>query len=298
MKTSNMRVVLFILSGSLAMPLAVRSISVGDTAGEVISELGTPDRLIQINTSQTMYFERGIVRIADDLVISADLISEAALLKRQEREAVERAIREEELRIQREQRMQEGAEVLEKKLANSKFISASAARRLAYWREFRSKYPEIGMPEDYFVALREREIELREAGLEQRVRDLEARAAYGYNRGRFRRPLITSAHQSSTPVVRSLRQRQRQAMSSPSRTYDSHHESHHNSHYNSGATVVPYHSTAGYGFQRPLGNHRSSITIKAPISRSIKSCGFYSSHRSSRVSVRSDGFSASISAGR
>jgi len=296
MKTSNMRVVLFILAGSLAMPLAVRSISVGDTAGEVISELGTPDRLIQINTSQTMYFERGIVQIADDLVISADLISEAALLKRQEREAVERAIREEELRIQREQRMQEGAEVLEKKLANSKFISASAARRLAYWREFRSKYPEIGMPEDYFVALREREIELREAGLEQRVRDLEARAARaepapapGYEFS-----YSSSPYSVSSPVIYSGYGYNR----GHRRTHDSHHESHHNSHSNRGPIVVPYHSTAGYGFQRPLGNHRSSITIKAPSSRSIKSCGFYSSHRSSPIGYRSGGFSASISAGR
>jgi len=305
MKRADFRLFISIIAGALVIPFSAFSISVGDTAGEVISELGAPDRLIQINHSQTMYFERGIVEILDDLVISADLISEAALVKKQELEAVERAIRLEELRVQREQRMQEGAEMLEQKLEDSKFLSAPAARRLAYWREFRRKYPEIGMPEDYFVALREREFELREAGLERRVRDLEARAARAQSAppAQYQVSYASSPYYVSSPVVysgygygRGHRRHRNRA------THYSHGGYHHASHYDRSPKFVPYRSTAGYGFQRPLGHSRShgnhSITIKAPGHGFVKSRNFHSSRRSSHIGHRSGGFSTSVSAGR
>jgi hypothetical protein len=300
MKQSVFLVVTLIFAGCMIAPLPALSISVGDTADEVVSELGPPDRLIQINNSQTMYFERGIVEIADDLVISADLISEAALVKRLEREAVERAIREEELRIQRERRMQEGAEALELKLEDSNFISASAAKRLAYWREFRRKYPEIAMPEDYFVALREREFELREAGLEQRVRDLEARAARAQAAPpeQYQVSYSSSPYYVSSPVVYSGYANRTCRGYGARRSHYSHRGSRHGYHHDRGPRVVPYHSTAGYGFQRPLGHSRTSLTIKSPGHGLIKSRGFRSSHRTTSGGHRSGGFSTSVSAGR
>lgn len=160
-----------------ALACASLALDAGDSLEQTLSELGKPHGSIHIGETTIYYYDRGRVEIHEGQVISADLISkEVFAAQRIEQERV-RQIREEELRDLKARRFEEGMAVLARKLSDPQFLDSPASRRLAYWRAFQRTYPEVTLPEDYVVALEERDAELRLSRAESRVRQLEQRVA-------------------------------------------------------------------------------------------------------------------------
>ena len=250
-------------------PHCAGAVVAGDPVDRVFEELGPPESYIHINGTQVLYYERGKVQVTDEVVVSAELVSaEEAVRLRRERE-MERLQREEELRVLRERRSREGADVLESMLADPGFMSRPPAQRLSRWRALRRDYPETPMPEDYFVAMREREQELKEVRAAQRIRELEdqvaraeeeaSRARGGaYTAGYFGAsvPPITYVYPVGYHVDTFHHGRRAERCDHP-RPRKPPRE----------ATFIPYHGTAGYGFQRNLG-------IRSSPRRTAGSIGF------------------------
>jgi hypothetical protein len=140
--------------------------------------------------------------------------------------------------------------VLQERLSDPDFLSAPAATRVAAWQEFRRSYPEVGLPDDYYAALRERQAELVEiqdferiAAMERRVSAAEARAAAA------EQDLIAeqSTYRMYSPWDYGYYDYY-DTRSYPSISYGGSSRYRERAHT---ATFRPYPSTPGYGFQRP-----------------------------------------------
>ena len=232
-----------------AFSLSGEAVTTGNTLDQVLLELGKPASSIEINGHKVLFYERGRIEITAGAVVRAELISEEEAQELREQRAVELAQRREELRLLREKRMLEGAAVLERKLDDFAFLNSPATKRLAFWRSFHRSYPEISLPDDYFIAARERELELKEARAEQRLRELaeatarasaEAAAAsdrdgYGFSRG------YSPYYAVGLPFVSDFKPDHR------SRRF---HRHTHRTHNEFEATFIPFNGTAGFAFQR------------------------------------------------
>jgi hypothetical protein len=243
--TRNRKWAGLVLAVGLA-PVMACGLEVGDLRERVEEELGDPLAYVRVNDFEVFQFERGRVEARAGVVSSVNLMTqeEAEEAARQQAEAeAERAQQEREWRAQRER---EGLQVLQERLSDPDFLSAPAATRVAAWQEFRRSFPEVGLPDDYYAALRERQAELVEiqeseriAAMERRVSAAEARAAAA------EQELIAeqSVYRAYPPWG------YYDTHTYPSITYGG------SSRYRVRAPTVtfrPYPSTPGYGFQRPL----------------------------------------------
>lgn len=154
---------------SESRPPAVRP---GVSRGTVIHHLGEPKARIETRESARYYYERGEVRLVDDVVTHVSLMSEEAAEEKREQAARER-----------EANTQRGIEVRDKILADAEFAELPPSDRATFWKEFRDRYPEVNVEAEYekarLAAKREaekRKQENRLAHLENRVRETEERA--------------------------------------------------------------------------------------------------------------------------
>jgi len=170
-------------------------IEVGDTLQQVIAELGTPSGSMAVGSYKLLYYERGKVELSDGRVTGFDLVSaevaEARRLERQLREEQERLDRERELA----RLFAEGSARRLEVLGNADFMASPAADRVAFWQDFRKRYPGVSLGSEYTQALQELQVERERqraeaeragyvAALERRVRDAEDRAAEAEDRAR------------------------------------------------------------------------------------------------------------------
>lgn len=179
MKTISILLVALLLL--LSVPRTVSAAMVGDTKDAVLAELGQPDGYLGTATREVFTYERGHVELADGIVISAELISEEEAVRRRLKREAEEAARLERERERRERLRTEGTDIRLRRLADSDFMTASAAQRLAFWQQFRKHYPMVQLGDEYGAALRERELELAAENAaiaaERRIRNLEMRVA-------------------------------------------------------------------------------------------------------------------------
>ena len=234
-----------------------------DTIQRVYEQLGAPNGYINIDGSEVLYYDRGHVELTDGIVTSSELLSVEAFTLRREREERERVLRAEELREKRERRFAKGSRDLADRLSDDLFMNSPASKRLAYWREFHRKYPEVTLPEDFMIALREREAEIRVQRSEQRVRELERQA-----------------EEESSAMVRDERRFNARTYSPypypycyvRSPTYVTRNRGHkRHLHRSSGhanrSRFIPFHSIGGYAFQREVPQ-RSGIRTRSRHERS------------------------------
>ncbi len=151
------------------------AVQVGDSYEQVIDELGTPSGLVDAGTFTWLQFDRGTVKLSDGRVVQASLISQQELEMRRLRERDERA-----------RRIAAGQAVKDAYFANPTVYTWTAAQQLAFWHDFRMRYPEIPADVEYMGALNQYRVE--QAALrreraeqqnmweqEQRLRELEIR---------------------------------------------------------------------------------------------------------------------------
>lgn len=234
-------------------PRAAPALALGDAGSQVRAELGNPLAYVRVNGFEVFEYERGRVEVRNGNVSLVELMSqeEAEALAREKAAAeAARVLRERELSAQREK---EGLRVLQERLSDPDFLGAPPSARIAAWKRFRQMYPEVPLPDDFTHALQERQQELEASRTAERVAELERRVAQAETRAdlaeRERWSAPTSYSTSgylpvSYPIVYGGGTYVRIRGSDDCGK----------------ATVRPYPSTPGYGFQRPIRQPRSSIT--------------------------------------
>lgn len=152
----------------------------GGSRDTVIEELGKPDAELSLEKRTTLYYEQGKVILEEGLVTEADLLSDEELnevRERRENAEAQRVIKHREM----------GLATRDAKLSDSSFLASPASRQLAFWQDFRARYPDIPVHEYYnraleesiaerTVAIREEAKEKKIAALERRLEEAEARA--------------------------------------------------------------------------------------------------------------------------
>ena len=154
-------------------------IAPGATLRDVLAELGQPRGYIRSEGYLFLDYERGKIELQSNVVVKATLMSEQELADYKvlaAKQAEQDRLLAEARRVQR---ISEGTRVRSLKLADPYFMGLPASERVAYWRAFRVKYPEVDIETEYAVAMREYEIELaeqaRDAAHARDVADLERR---------------------------------------------------------------------------------------------------------------------------
>ncbi|MDE3084351.1 MAG: hypothetical protein KGJ37_03905 [Verrucomicrobiota bacterium] len=159
---------LLFVAPTLALAISNRS-----SRQDVITELGRPRGQVQRGDEEILFFDQGQVRLVDGRVTFSDLMSpgDAARLQA-EREANDARAMEE-----RRQRIAQGEALKARMLAEPAFVSAPADYQLAFWKNFRLRYPEVSCDDEYSLALARYERQSAEQENAQRIADLEARVA-------------------------------------------------------------------------------------------------------------------------
>ena len=172
-----------------SLGISAAALELGDSVEQVEAELGRADSYIQIGDRKVFYYDRGTVEAVNDEVVEMELVSqEEADAIRQRREEA-KARMEAERREKALARHAEGIELRERKLNDTSFMNASASKRVAFWRSFRNRYPNVELGIEYEEALRELQLDrklakqeasdqARIAQLERRVLEAEVRAAH------------------------------------------------------------------------------------------------------------------------
>jgi len=157
------------------------SVEPGAHFDDVIALLGEPEGLMRIDTSTWMQYDRGIIKLKNDRVVEANLISAAEARIRKETELKQQMERERMLAEQRNLRITEGQAVKNARISDPYFMSLPAGRQVAYWRQFQMYYPEVPSQMEYMDALSsyeyEQELLFAQQAQERKIRELEDRVA-------------------------------------------------------------------------------------------------------------------------
>jgi hypothetical protein len=151
----------------------------GDSYEDVIAALGQPEGFIKMEPSVWLKYDRGTVKIHNNRVVQAELISQEeadALRALRLAEEKQRRIYLAELK---DLRLSEGTAIKRERIADPYFLSLPASRQVAFWEQFRILYPEISSDMEYADAISRYEIEQKQTQVlqqqETRIRDLENR---------------------------------------------------------------------------------------------------------------------------
>jgi hypothetical protein len=155
----------WLFAGEVPATVGIRP---GDTLEDVIRVLGQPKGRVESVNSAWFYYDQGEVRMRDNKVTEVSLISDAELQARLEAAERERSLR-----------LEKGVELRDAMLADSAFASRKASERLAVWRQFLARYPEVALGVEYEKAMieaaQEAEKEAEKDAAERRLVDLERR---------------------------------------------------------------------------------------------------------------------------
>jgi hypothetical protein len=128
-----------------------------------------------------LFYDRGQVQLVDGHVVSSDFLSPEDFAAQQAQQKANEA-KAAQLSAQR---IAEGKALKAQKLADPNFTSAPPAYQVAFWQDFRRRYPEVSCDDEYKLALaRQQEAEQKVADLEARVAEAENRAARAENLAR------------------------------------------------------------------------------------------------------------------
>jgi hypothetical protein len=185
-----MKTIAFLLLLAAPMLAHATEIHLGDSLADVRSALGAPNGYAQVNNNLTLFYDRGQVQFVDGRVISSDFLSPEDFAAKQARDKAAAA--------QAAQRMAEGQALKAQKLADPNFTSAPPAYQLAFWLDFRVRYPEVPCDDEYNLALARQQEQLAAQEREQRVAELEARVADAENRATLAENLARQANYNAS----------------------------------------------------------------------------------------------------
>ena len=201
---------------ALVVPLMARAesaphVRIGQTQAEVVAILGEPEGLMLMGDRAWLTFARGTVKLENDRVIEAQLISPEAAIAKRQREQAERDRYAQTQAEEKARRMEQGWAIKLARASNPEFLAAPASYQVDFWREFQARFPEIPVRDEYERALarseREQEQRLVQQDQENRIKELEARLQQAeqrqerYTRVRIVQPPIVFIPISSQPVV-------------------------------------------------------------------------------------------------
>ncbi len=141
----------------------------GDSRGEVIRLLGTPDGIAWMGDREIYQYARGRVILSGGVVQAVDMLTNE-VFQAQEARAARRA---EEAAKLAAQRRKEGEARRLATLADPDFRRLPAADQLRFWRRFAADYPEVSVAHSIFLLTREMEREQGKATPPYRAMRLE-----------------------------------------------------------------------------------------------------------------------------
>ena len=175
-----------VLLAACAAHLQVRAVELGDSEEKVLAELGKPTARVAAGGAVLLTFPRGTVRIANGGVTAIELVSSG---EHQRRVADEAARREAAALAETERnraRKEEGERIRAERETDAAFQALPPRQRVAFWRQFMSRFPGVPPGSDYTAAAlqiqAEDEAGRKAAAEEKRLRDLEARVARAEDR--------------------------------------------------------------------------------------------------------------------
>jgi hypothetical protein len=155
----------WVASGGLAL---AADIGPGSTLSNVVAGLGQPRGYIRAGTYLLLDYERGKVELESNVVVRCSIMTESELADRKAREARQAELNRAWAEAQRSHRIAEGTRLRDHKLADPYFLGMPAHQQVAFWRDFRVKYPEVDVDREYSAAMREYELELVEQARDAR----------------------------------------------------------------------------------------------------------------------------------
>lgn len=140
-----MRTVLFLAMVLCALPAISDDAVVGDSRADVMKKHGRPTGRVRLEDREILYYFRGYIELRDGTTtaVKLDSVNEADR-KRREREGAQLAADAE-----YRERMIEAEEEKNRLLSDADFKTNSAAVQATMWNEFKEKYPDAVMPEEY-----------------------------------------------------------------------------------------------------------------------------------------------------
>lgn len=152
-----------LLGLAFAGVLSAAPLERGDSLREVHQALGQPRGQVHRGEQHVLYYERGEVELREGAVVRVAMLSPeeySARLTLEQRRSEERENR-------RQQRIEEGESLRDRKLADTSFAKAPLAYQVAYWEDFARRYPGVSVAEPLAIA----RLSLQEKIAEQNKRD-------------------------------------------------------------------------------------------------------------------------------
>ena len=134
-----------VLAVALAGPVDAANIQIGDSREKVLKVLGHPQGQMAVGGGLLLLYQRGTVTIQKGEVTGTTIVPEAEYQAERDRKQREEAARKAAGAVARKKRIAQGTVVRRRQLADDKFLAKPAAARLAYWRGFQKKYPEVSV---------------------------------------------------------------------------------------------------------------------------------------------------------
>ena len=152
-------------------------INLGDDLETTLNKLGKPVGTIELREKTLLLYPKGEVVLKNDAIVEIDLISEAEYAAEQAQLEKERQEWQIEKAKRAAARIKEGKSILAAKRGSSAFAALPAKARVAYWRNFQIRYPQVDASSELDRALESYQTELAELRTQQQIAQLQTRVA-------------------------------------------------------------------------------------------------------------------------
>lgn len=174
--------------GIVIATLSAPAVEIGDPVEAVLREFGQPSGHIRTVQRELLTYPRGEIELISNAVTRVDLVSaeEATARKLARERAMENNLRW--AALQQATLHAQGQSERSRVRNDPAFAFQPATDQVAYWNDFRQRFPTVDVQEDYASSLRLLELDLREKRLAEeranQIRALERRVAAAEERAR------------------------------------------------------------------------------------------------------------------
>jgi hypothetical protein len=135
----------------LAAPVLAHATDIhpGDSLATVQAALGAPRSQMQLGDKLVLIYDCGQVKLVDGKVVSTSFVSAEDLAAQQ---AQEKAAADQAAQL-RAQHIAEGQALKAQVLADPRFNYVQPAQQVAFWQNFRLRYPEVSCDDEYKLAI-------------------------------------------------------------------------------------------------------------------------------------------------
>ncbi len=135
---------LFLISG-LVCGFADEAIRIGDSMDRVLEVFDTPQGVVKGGGQTILIYDRGMVTLIGGKVVKIEIVSPAQLEENRLETERERAESRKADALARQRRIVDGNAELATRRADVAFGKSTAADRVAFWKSFQGRYPEVSV---------------------------------------------------------------------------------------------------------------------------------------------------------